>query len=45
MQTLRARVENGKLVADAPAGLPEGSEVDLCVVDAGDEMDDEELAN
>ncbi len=41
--TLRARVRNGRLVLDEPTDLPDGSEVDLAVVDA-DDLDDEDRA-
>jgi predicted transcriptional regulator len=40
---LKARVVNGRLVLDEPTDLPEGSEVQLVVVDEGD-LDDEERA-
>jgi hypothetical protein len=33
MQTVRARVRNGRLVIDEPTDLPEGSEVELAVFD------------
>jgi hypothetical protein len=33
MQMVRARVRNGRLVVDEPTDLPEGSEVDLAVLD------------
>jgi hypothetical protein len=42
--TLRARVENGRLVLNEPTDLPEGSEVELAVVDGGDELDDGDRA-
>ena len=44
MSTLRVRVENGKIVGDAPPGLEEGAELELSLVDPGDEMDEAELA-
>ncbi len=44
MNTLKVRVENGKIVGEAPAGLPEGTELELCVADPGDAMSPEELA-
>ncbi len=43
MQTLRARVHNGRLVLDEPTDLPEGEVVYLQPVDA-DELDDAERA-
>jgi hypothetical protein len=42
MQALKARVRNGRLVLDEPTDLPEGAEVELAIVDATDEMSDEE---
>jgi hypothetical protein len=44
MHTLKAVVRNGRYVIDEPATLPEGSEVELQLVDAGDDLDDEERA-
>ena len=41
--SVRARVRNGRLVVDEPTTLPEGSEVELVVVE-GDDLDDEERA-
>lgn len=38
--SLRARVTNGRLVLDEPTTLPEGTEVELAVVD--DDLDDAE---
>lgn len=43
MKALRVRVENGRILGEAPPGLPDG-EFDVCLVDDGDEMDDAELA-
>jgi len=40
--TLKAKVRGGRLVLDEPTDLPEGSEVDLVPVDAGDDLEDEE---
>ena len=40
--TLKGRVRAGKVVIDEPLNLPEGSEVDLIVVDPGDDLDDDE---
>lgn len=39
MITLRAHVHNGRLVLDEETDLPEGSEVELVLADAGDELD------
>jgi Protein of unknown function DUF104 len=42
MLTVRARVRNGRLIVDEPTDLPEGSEVELAVIE--DELDDEDRA-
>jgi len=42
--TLKGRVQAGKVVIDEALNLPEGSEVDLIVVDPGDDLDDDERA-
>jgi hypothetical protein len=42
MSTIRARVQNGRLLVDAPTALPEGTVLDLVVDDEGDDMDDTE---
>ena len=45
MQPLKAHVKDGKLVLDDTAtDLPEGTEVQLAIVDDTDELDDEERA-
>jgi len=44
MHTLKVRVEKGKIIGQAPAGLPEGTELELCVADPGDAMSPEETA-
>jgi hypothetical protein len=38
------RVVDGKLVGTAPEGLPEGTELELCVADSGPAMSEAELA-
>lgn len=38
-------MENGRIVGDTPAGLPDGTELELCLADPGDDMTDEELAD
>lgn len=43
MHALKARVEKGRYVIDEPAALPEGSEVQLAMID-GDALDDEDRA-
>ena len=37
----RGQVHGGRLIVDEPIDLPDGSEVALSVVEAGDELDDE----
>ena len=44
MQALKVRVENGKIIGDAPRGFAEGTELELCLADPHDEMTEEELA-
>ena len=44
MSTIRARVRNGRLIVDEPTSLPEGTELDLVVDDAGDGLDEVERA-
>lgn len=44
MKTLKARVRNGHLILDEPSDFPEGTEIELALVDAGDELDPEESA-
>jgi hypothetical protein len=40
--TLKAHVRGGRLVLDEPTELPEGSEVELVLVDDGDALDDDD---
>ncbi len=42
--TLEARVHNGRLTLDEPYDAPEGTEVDLAVIDEGDTLDDDDRA-
>lgn len=44
MLKLKAQVHQGRLKLDEPYDAPEGTEVDLAVVDDGDELDDDERA-
>ena len=44
MSNLKVRVENGKIVGDAPPGLEEGDELELSIADPGDDLTEEELA-
>jgi hypothetical protein len=39
---LKALVHEGRLKLDEPYDAPEGTEVDLAVVDDGDDLDDDE---
>jgi len=41
---LHAKVLNGRFVVEEPADLPEGTQVQLALVDDGDEMDEGERA-
>jgi len=41
---LKARVENGKIIADAPADYPEGMELEVEIVDVELAMTPEEIA-
>lgn len=42
--TIKARVTAGRLVVDEPTDLPEGTEVELLALDAGDWLDDDDRA-
>ena len=44
MVKLKARVHNGRLQLDEPYDAPEGTEVELTVIDDGDSLDDEDRA-
>ena len=44
MKTLRARVRGGRLILDQPTDLPEGTELELGVIDSGDDLDEAERA-
>lgn len=44
MDTIRVRVENGKVVGEAPVGLPEGTELVLQLAEPEDSLTPEELA-
>jgi len=39
---IKGRVEGGRLKVDEETDLPEGSEVDLYIVDVGDDLDEAE---
>ncbi|MBI4862267.1 MAG: hypothetical protein HY815_18715 [Candidatus Riflebacteria bacterium] len=42
MNTLKAKVVNGRLVVDEPTELPEGTVLDLVVADSDDDLSEEE---
>lgn len=42
VNTLKAKVINGRLVVDEPTDFPEGTVLELVVADTEDELDDEE---
>ena len=44
MLKLKAHVHEGRLKLDEPYDAPEGTEVDLAVVDDGDELDEKDRA-
>ena len=44
MNSLRARVENGRLVLDEPTTLPDGTVVDLVLDDEGDDLTETDRA-
>lgn len=41
---IKARVEDGRLVVDEPTELPDGTEVQLLLLDPGDWLDDADRA-
>ena len=45
VMTLKARVQNGRLVVDEPTDLPEGTEVELLPLDPGDWLSDEDRSS
>jgi hypothetical protein len=45
MKALKVRVEGGQLIGPAPAGLDEGTELELCLAEPDDDMTEEELAS
>ena len=42
--TIKARVQDGRLIVDEPTSLPEGTEVRLLPLDPGDWLDDADRA-
>jgi hypothetical protein len=45
METIKVRVENGRIIGRAPPGMPEGTELELRIADPGDDLTEEELKN
>lgn len=44
MKALKVRIEGGQLIGPAPAGLAEGTELELCLAEPEDDMTEEEIA-
>jgi predicted DNA-binding antitoxin AbrB/MazE fold protein len=44
MLTMRGRVRGGRLLVDEPVDLPDGTEVEVAIVDDAKDMDEEERA-
>lgn len=44
MSSLRARVQNGRIVVDEPTSLPEGTVIDLVADDEGDDLTEADRA-
>ena len=44
MDALRARVTQGRLVVEEPVEFPEGTVLELAIVDPGDDLDEAERA-
>jgi hypothetical protein len=44
MNALKARVEQGRLVVEDPVEFPEGTVLELAIVDPGDDLDETERA-
>lgn len=42
--TIKARVQEGRLVVNEPTDLPEGTEIELLPLDPGDWLDDSDRA-
>lgn len=43
MSTIRVRVEGGRLIGEAPPGIPEGTVLELCLADEPEDMTSDEL--
>ncbi len=44
MEALKVRVEKGKIIGDAPRGVADGTELELCPAEPQDDMSAEEPA-
>jgi hypothetical protein len=44
MNALKARVKQGRLVVEEPVEFPEGTVLELAIVDPGDDLDETERA-
>ena len=42
MKLLRARIQDGHIVPDEPSGLPEGTVVNIAVLDEGNDLEESE---
>jgi hypothetical protein len=45
MQKIKVRVKNGEIVGIAPPGIPEGTELEVCLFDPGDDMTELDVAD
>ena len=43
MEALKVRVENGKIVGEAPRGIADGTELEPCLAEPDDKMTADEL--
>ncbi len=43
MENIKVRVENGRIIGEAPPGMPEGTELELRLADPGDDLTEEEV--
>ncbi len=42
MRSLKVQVRDGQLIGEAPVGLAEGTELELCLAEPDDQMTDEQ---
>jgi hypothetical protein len=40
VETIKVRVENGKIIEDAPPGVPDGTELEIRLADPRDDLTD-----